>query len=335
VATGTPVQVASLTDSMPLTQTNLSAPYNFDATHFQGGLAIPAPNVALPVSATSARRTIIDNNKCLACHQTLGLFTNPAVAKTFHSGQRNDGTQCVFCHNANGFDNSDGSFWSYNEKEIVHSLHAASVRTVPYTWQAGDTMWNIGYPGILNDCEACHVTGSYDFSAAANAAAVPNLLWSTTGAGSVPATVALAQAGNSGANISPYAVLGANYGTVTYVNTALAAAAKTWPSVGTAVATGTVAVGAVLEADPSTLVSSPIAAACFGCHDSSAAMAHMTSNGGKLFAPRSSVVTVTAAATAGALATTVTSPITNSVEQCLVCHGSGATADIKAVHMNF
>ena len=147
--------------------------------------------------------------------------------------------------------------------------------------------------------------------------AVPNLLWSTTGAGTVPATVALAQAGNSGANISPYAKLGAVYGTVYYANTGVAVAAKTWPSTGGGTA-GNVAVGGTLEADPTTLVTSPISAACFACHDSTAAMAHMTTNGGKLFVPRSSVVTATAAVSGGALTTTVSrpSPTTSSSAWC-------------------
>jgi len=294
---------------------------------------VPAPVVTLPVNAKDTRRAIVANSKCQACHQLLGLFTNPAVAKTFHSGQRNDGAACTFCHTANGFDNNDGSFWNYNEKEIVHAIHSASFRTQQYTWLAGDTMWEIGYPGIVNNCEACHLAGTYDFSASASAAALPNLLWDTVGAGTTPANLAAAQAGNSGANISPYLAYGTNYGTVFYGNTGTAAAAKTWPSTGGI--SGSVAAGATLEADPTTLVSSPISAACFACHDSPAAQAHITTNGGRLFDPRSAVVTAAASTTTGFLVTTVTSPITNNVEQCLVCHGTGAVADIYTVHMNF
>jgi len=61
----------------------------------------------------------------------------------------------------------------------------------------------------------------------------------------------------------------------------------------------------------------------------------MTTNGGRLFAQRASVVTVAPVLTGTTLTTSVTSPITSNVEQCLVCHGTGAMADIKAVHMNF
>jgi OmcA/MtrC family decaheme c-type cytochrome len=66
------------------------------------------------------------------------------------------------------------------------------------------------------------------------------------------------------------------------------------------------------EAAGTTVVLSPISAACSGCHDSATAVAHMKANGGTVFGPRTT-----------ALANT---------EQCLICHGPGKTADIKAVH---
>jgi hypothetical protein len=70
--------------------------------------------------------------------------------------------------------------------------------------------------------------------------------------------------------------------------------------------------GGTLAADSTTLVISPVSAACFACHDSGLAKSHMEVNGGAVYAPR-----------AVALAKT---------EQCLVCHGSGRVADIKQAH---
>ena len=81
-----------------------------------------------------------------------------------------------------------------------------------------------------------------------------------------------------------------------------------------------------MEADPGTLVNSPIASACYACHDSSLARAHMVSNGGSLNVARTSVTTSVAGAN--------TVPIVQN-EQCLLCHGTGKIADIKAVHLNF
>ena len=59
-------------------------------------------------------------------------------------------------------------------------------------------------------------------------------------------------------------------------------------------------------------MNSPISSACFGCHDGTAAMAHMRLNGGSLYEARSAAL--------------------SKIETCLVCHGAGKTADIKAVH---
>lgn len=71
------------------------------------------------------------------------------------------------------------------------------------------------------------------------------------------------------------------------------------------------------------LVSSPIAASCFGCHDSALAKAHMESNNGTLVKPVSTVsVSGTGVRTQGFA----------KVETCMVCHASGRDADIKVLH---
>jgi len=70
--------------------------------------------------------------------------------------------------------------------------------------------------------------------------------------------------------------------------------------------------GVTTEAAATTLVTSPIATACFACHDTATATAHMTSNGGSIYAPRSSALPV--------------------LEQCMVCHGPDRIADIRAMH---
>ncbi len=70
--------------------------------------------------------------------------------------------------------------------------------------------------------------------------------------------------------------------------------------------------GATTPAAATTLVSSPTAAVCSACHDTNDAVAHMRANGGSFYQGRTA-----------ALATT---------ETCLVCHGSGRTADIAVEH---
>jgi OmcA/MtrC family decaheme c-type cytochrome len=289
-----------LSTTQPLTQTNVAG-YLYNTTTKQGGITVPAPNVWMVASGYTARRAIVSNAKCNACHAKLGVFTD----SVFHAGQRNDAPTCTFCHNANKV-NVGG--WSVNIKDSVHAIHAAGMRTNKFSWEAasGDKYWNITYPNIQNNCEACHLSGTYDFSASASASAVPNLLWSTAASGSIPALSATTYAiltGNENVLstdnvISPFVIPyagGASLGSVFSI---------------------AAATGVSTPAAPTTLVTSPITAACFGCHDDNASQAHMKQNGGTIY---------------GARATSMAS----NVEQCLICHGSGNTADIKAVHMNF
>jgi OmcA/MtrC family decaheme c-type cytochrome len=265
----------------------------------QGGISVPAPNVAKLATVTggtagtnAARRVIVETARCNDCHKALGVFTSAV----FHAGQRNDAPTCTFCHNPNLVN----SGWSVNIKEAVHAIHAADKRANKFSWEAaaGDKYWEVTYPGVLNNCEQCHVPGSYDFSNAANAAAVPNLLWTTVATGTVPNPVSVIVTGNEtipGNYYSPFVTAGANYGSGFAIT---AAGVTTQPAL-------------------TTLVSSPITSACFACHDTLAAKNHMQSNGGAIYQPRSSVGGATLF----------------NLEACLVCHGSGKVADIKAVHM--
>ncbi len=290
--------------SMPLTQTAVPGfPYN--ATTYIGGVSVPAPNASKVASGFTARRTIVNSQNCNSCHAVLGIFTD----KVYHAGERNDAGTCSFCHNVNRVN----SGWGVNQKDFIHAIHGASKRQNKFSWEAtaGDDYWNTTYPGsekthLLNNCEACHVPGSYDFSATANAAAVPNLLWTTVATGptdpaAFPIITGDETVTSSSKVISPFITPGVNYGAGYAFN------------LGTGVAT---------NAAGTTLVNSPITSACSSCHDSQSALAHMTNNGGVFYAPRNTVI----------------NPSTgkfNQVEQCLVCHGTGRTADIRTVHMTF
>jgi OmcA/MtrC family decaheme c-type cytochrome len=68
------------------------------------------------------------------------------------------------------------------------------------------------------------------------------------------------------------------------------------------------------SAQGTTLVSSPIVAACSACHDSAIAIDHMQTNGGSFYEPRS---------------TAFTKP---QKEECLLCHGPGRLASIADRH---
>jgi hypothetical protein len=134
------------------------------------------------------------------------------------------------------------------------------------------------------------VPGSYDFSAAASSSAVGSRLYRTVATDTLTAGIAT----------SPYITTGTNYGTGYSVNS------------GTGIAT---------EAAATTLVDSPIATACFACHDGEMTNQpglkvkdHIEQLGlGSIYKPRSTAL--------------------GRSEQCLLCHGPSSTiAPIKAAH---
>ena len=272
----------NVTSALPLTQTNVTgypvsaSPINHVSGNKVGGLIVVAPNVQKVATGYTGRRSIVTEAKCNACHQELGAFTEEA----FHGGQRNDATTCSWCHTPN----RASSGWSADAASFVHAIHASAKRTVPYNWHAVSATENfshVGYPGILNQCETCHVAGSYDFSGTAAAATADARLNRTVASGTLAASI----------SNSPYITVGTNYGSGFSFNA------------GTGVTTA---------AAGTTLVTSPVATACFACHDSKDAESHYAINGGSIYAPR-----------ATALATN---------ETCLVCHGPGRIAAIADSH---
>jgi OmcA/MtrC family decaheme c-type cytochrome len=281
----------SVVRTPPLTQTGLALYPTSPATattgltpsmpNLQGGLIVIAPTVSMAAAGFSPRRAIVEDARCDQCHQQLGAFTTEA----FHGGQRNDATTCSWCHNPN----KTSSGWAADSTAFVHAIHAAAKRTVPFTWDATSTTQSfadVKFPGILSQCETCHLPGTYDFLNADAAAALPGKQFRTVGTGTYNPTDELSQF-----ELSPYVTIGVNYGSGFSYNSAT--------GVGT-------------DAAPTTLVNSPIATACFACHDTDIASAHMTVNGGSIYTPRSNALPV--------------------LEQCMVCHGPGRIADIKVVH---
>ncbi len=254
----------SLINTLPLTQTNLA---NYPAAaatgitgltagmpNATGGLIVIAPNVQKVADGFTGRRAIVEDARCNKCHQELGTFTEEA----FHGGQRNDGTTCAWCHTPN----RTSSGWSADSTSFIHSIHAGAKRTVNFNWHASSAtegFWKIGFPGVLKECETCHLPGTYDFSATASVAAMPNRLFRTVATGTPVASISL----------SPYVAVGTAYGS-----------GFSFSAVS----------GATTPAAATTLVNSPIATQCFSCHDSTLARAHMEINGGSIYAVRSTAL---------------------------------------------
>ncbi|MEI6207104.1 MAG: OmcA/MtrC family decaheme c-type cytochrome [Desulfuromonadales bacterium] len=262
-----------------MTQTNLAA-YPFKATSIADytvvtnattgaktysltntGLILNAADAKASLTGTgfTARRTLVDNAKCNLCHDQLGIKPN------FHGGARNDGTICNICHTPNGVNTG----WSYGFNTFIHAIHGASKRTTNYTFAATapttgivatDGYFKIGYPGVLKNCEQCHVSGGYDFSTVD----ATKLLFNTVATGTTAA---------------------ATYNTAPYI----AQTAGTVYGSGFSAATTTGAV-VTTQAAATTLVSSPIAAACFSCHDTNTARSHMVNQGGAIYEARSTAL---------------------------------------------
>ena len=330
----------NVTSTLPLTQTNADSecslafdplrprpnqcypvsPSPIGQTNSVGGLIVIAPNATKVADGYTGRRPIVEDARCNKCHQELGAFTEDA----FHGGQRNDGTTCSWCHRPN----LTSSGWSADSTSYIHSIHGGNKRTHPFTWHAaavGESFADVKFPGLLKNCEGCHIRGAYDFSNPASQSALPNRLYRTVATGFFAVNVGDTVPTYSGASctagtstpqtdvgvysLSPY-VLGIpqNYGTGFSYNTGLLpsnscttdGAPVTNPPDGT------------LQADPRTLVNSPIATACFACHDTDLARTHMEINGGSIYALRATAL--------------------GTMETCMVCHDTGRIADIKTMH---
>jgi OmcA/MtrC family decaheme c-type cytochrome len=317
----------SLSSAPPLTQINLPAyPYgdstvikNCIAGKMCGGLVVAALDMVKVASdaatgkAYAARRAIVSNEKCQKCHEQLG------GKPSFHADQRNDAPTCAFCHNPN----RTSSGWSASSSTFIHGIHGAAKRTVGFNWHAACppgtsfadgtcTLANadpyyakVTYPGVLNNCQQCHLAGTYDFSATAAETALPNLLVSTVAAN--PSSTALLAADIS---TSPYVTPGSDYG-LAYATANITSGTKNGVACTTA-APCICSLAAPCEAAPTTLVKSPITAACSTCHDSPTQISHMQQMGGTFYGTR-----------AAALA---------SPEKCMLCHGPETVAAIADVH---
>jgi len=251
-----------------------------------GGLVIKSMLKQKVATGFTGRRAIVDTAKCNSCHEQLG--TDPA----FHGGARNDATACAICHNVNMSSNG----WTGDSRTFVHAVHGQTAltastrkRTVPYTWTAVSATNNyskIVYPGDLKKCSTCHLDGTYDYTASAYTPALLAKMVDVTVASGTPSATS-----NTHRN-SPYIVGGTAYGS------------------GFSFAPAT---GVTVEAAATTKVNSPIAAACFSCHDTATAQTHMANDGGGAIYE----------ARATALAKT---------ERCLDCHAAGKASPIKTKH---
>lgn len=109
------------------------------------------------------RRKVVDIGKCNDCHKTLALHGDNRVGNT---------ELCATCHNPNATDinrrvadsDCDAKLGlddvSIDLKRMIHRIHAGNVGVCGYRNTAHDYN-DVVYPGRLNNCEGCHLAGTY------------------------------------------------------------------------------------------------------------------------------------------------------------------------------
>ena len=274
-------------------------------TQVTPAVARHAVAVVKTVTGDTARRTVVDKEKCANCHE---WFEG-------HGGNRNKETQvCVMCHVPGLATSGRGATaaqlkayaWSTadkkkltdwgidsttfgagaddalkypvttnNFKDLIHGIHAGRERVTPFMDARNRTgtqtlldMRRMDFPGVLKNCETCHVTGTYS-----------NV--------------------SSSALASTFEHINAAYATTKTQVNALASISAT----------------SVSSTDK---VTSPFAAACISCHDSVAAQSHVAKNGGAIQVTRATFATNNTTAGGG--------------EACVTCHGTGKSEDIAVKH---
>jgi OmcA/MtrC family decaheme c-type cytochrome len=105
-----------------------------------------------PSSALSAtpKREVVAIEKCDSCHNRLAM-TDLGHA-TYHAAPAENPRMCSGCHGPGlGFDASA------DFRVLIHGVHAAGIREVPY--KDFDEQ-RLQYPGELSNCQACHLPGT-------------------------------------------------------------------------------------------------------------------------------------------------------------------------------
>jgi OmcA/MtrC family decaheme c-type cytochrome len=128
-------------------------------------------------SRMQARRAIVTSEKCNACHGSIA----------FHGDSRNTVENCVTCHNPTATAGRGAEAVSIDFRLMVHRIHRGHGLTRSYV-VGGNNYNEVGYPGDLRNCGACHVNGSEQLPLRADLSPVNdpngpmNPLWPTAAA---------------------------------------------------------------------------------------------------------------------------------------------------------
>jgi OmcA/MtrC family decaheme c-type cytochrome len=105
--------------------------------------------VSVDGSAMQPRRQIVTTQKCNACHFQMA----------FHGDARNTVENCAVCHSSSLVAGSGANAQPVEFATMIHRIHRGHSLENPYV--IGNANFNeIGYPGDLRRCDACHVNNS-------------------------------------------------------------------------------------------------------------------------------------------------------------------------------
>lgn len=272
------------------------------------------------------RRQIVSNEKCSACHSTLGTTSGSnTLAAAFHGGSRNIVEACVLCHDPsrassstimtsgmmiNGNAAGEPMRESYHFKRMIHGIHGSAKRSHPFT-HGNPVIGNFDAKGVL--LEAGKTTQDL-YSA-------PTVLAYAAGT-TVPAGGKLSDwlilSRSQYEHIENYAAEvywpGRDGGSATNINCNACHVDNSYKQdsgpLGSSVSTRS------NGADPNGYtVISPKAATCSACHDSSANIVHMKSFGGSKFGDA-----------------TQASYLADPRETCDDCHAPGGVKAVDLAH---
>ena len=176
---------AKLNDTFPagakMRAVGLHGYYSIDTTgDGEADYSLHTPSVVKPVPGDEVRRTVIDINKCANCHE---WFEG-------HGGNRVLNMEiCLLCHVPNlsssgreikepsdevvealGSDTLSYPEATQNMKDMIHGIHASSVRTTDYEHVRDRNNglyynWSeVTFPTDVGNCLACHVDNTYELS---------------------------------------------------------------------------------------------------------------------------------------------------------------------------
>jgi len=255
--------------------------YQIDATgDGESDYSLHTPSVLMPVHGDGARRTVVDSSKCANCHE---WFEG-------HGGNRVLNMQiCVMCHVPNL--SSSGREINTPSEDVINALGPDTLSYPEATQNFKDMIHGIHSAAVR--------TTDYQHVRNRNNGIYYN--WSEVTFPADPGNCLVCHEDDT------YELpLDENVLMTTNRTTGVANGMDGTPD----------DVASARETVPNDTdwVITPIAAACYACHTSEDAVAHMEANGGAINSNRSTVLTQ------------------NPVESCTACHGSGRDYAVETVH---